>query len=119
MTRPSYQPAPPSYPPPDSLSQAATRLWVEQIAQVVNLNQQGKQNDTLDVTLSAGTTETVIIDPRISAFSFIEFMPVTASAAAEKASGTMYVSERKNGEATITHASDVATDRSFVALIKG
>lgn len=119
MTQPSYDPAPLGFSSPPSVGQAASKPWVERIAQVVNLNQQGKLNATIEITLDAGVGFTLLVDVRISAFSVILFMPLTADAAAELAAGTMYVSDQKSGEATITHANDLSETRTFRALIIG
>jgi len=113
----AYQPAPLGGPPPPALQQAASNAWVAQIAQVCNLTQQGKLNATIEITLAASVVSTTLTDARISFRSFIAFMPLTASAAAEIAAGTMYVSAQTTGQATITHANSAAADRRFRLLI--
>lgn len=73
----------------------------------------GNLNNTSTVTLTENAASTTVTNSRIGANTHIEFMPTTANAAAEKAAGTMYVSERTKGEFTITHANNAQTDRTF------
>lgn len=91
------------------------------ISTVVNRMMTGKINATLEVTLRASQTTTVVEDARITTGSFIDFDPLTANAATEKAAGTIYVldANRKNGQITITHASAVSTDRTYKLLFIG
>lgn len=107
-----YPPAPLGEAPPRSLADAAAQIWVRRVVDTVNNAQRGKINVTLDVTLAPNTTTTTIIDPRISAFSAILFCPTTANAAAELASGHLFVSARQSGQATLTHTDNAQTDRS-------
>lgn len=81
----------------------------------------GKLNATADVTLTASVATTVVRDPRIGVNSWLGFDPLTANAATEKAAGTMYVlsANRITGQATITHANNAQTDRSFKLLVIG
>lgn len=79
----------------------------------------GNGNNFATVTLTENTTTTTVKNSRINANTYIEFMPTTANAATEKASGSMYVSERKSGEYTITHANNSQTDRTFTYLYVG
>lgn len=87
------------------------------LARAINLLLGGKMNAGVDVTLTASATSTTLTDPRIGANSFIGFMPQTASAATALAD--LYVSGRTNGSATLTHASNSASDQTFRALIIG
>lgn len=113
----SYQPAPLSWSPPYDLTQAASVGWVRSVVDVVNNSLAGKLNVTLTVTLAAGATTTTVTDARVSAFSAILLMPLTANAAAEQANGTVYVSAQKSGECTLTHANNAQSDRTFRLLI--
>jgi hypothetical protein len=79
----------------------------------------GNLNATLDITLAAGAATTVVKDPRIGPFSALTFMPQTANAAAEIGAGTLYVSARLNGQATLAHANAASTDRTYTMLIVG
>lgn len=120
MPAPSYQPAPIGGPAPTQLQQCVSGTHMTRVVETVNLTQQGKLNATLDVvTLVPDNVETTVIDARISAFSFIGFQPLTASAALEYASGSVYVSEQKAGELTIVHTDDPDDMRSFRLLIIG
>ena len=112
-----YRPAPLSEAPPNSLRDAASERWVRRIVDVVNSARSGKLNVTLNVTLTADTTTTIVTDARISVGSGLLFMPLSANAAAEQAAGTMYVSGQRSGQATITHANNAQTDRSFRIVI--
>ena len=79
----------------------------------VNLVYDGKTDAATEVTLSASSATTVVINTRVSDSSVILFMPTTANAAAEVANGTMYVSSRGNQTFTITHANNAQSDRTF------
>jgi hypothetical protein len=73
------------------------------------------------VTLTAGATTTVVTDPTVTPDTVFIFDPLTASAAAELAAGTMYVlaADRLLGSFTITHANAGTTDRIFRWLAAG
>ena len=100
-----------------------------QIARVVTRINQGKFNavggivlnetPTAEIDPEDPTAETVVVDPRCGTFSYIQFMPVTRLAAAELASGAMYVSARTSGQFTITHSAAPEQTRSFYYLIIG
>lgn len=96
------------------LSQTATG---REIAQRVNRILQGKLNAVTSLTLTANDTTTTLTDVRIGAATWIGLMPTTANAAA--ALGTTYVSARDTGTATITHANDASTDKTFDVLLIG
>lgn len=74
---------------------------------------QGKLANTRTVTLSTATVATVVSDARAGAFSCIDFMPMTANAAAEIGAGTLYVATQGKGTFTITHANNAQADRTF------
>lgn len=67
------------------------------------------------VTLTPGATVTTIIDPTVTPDTVFQFDPLTATAAAELAAGTLYVlaADRLLGSFTITHANAGTTDRAF------
>ena len=73
------------------------------------------------VTLTPGATTTVVMDPTVTPDTVFIFDPLTATAAAELAAGTLYVLEadRLLGSFTITHANAGTTDRSFRWLAAG
>lgn len=87
------------------------------MAQAINETRRGALNVTGQITLRANQTTTTLVDSRIGAYSFIEFMAETATAAAAKVS--IWVNTRKKGEATINHASNAATDQTFTYAIVG
>ena len=84
----------------------------QQKANVTNNMLRGKMNCTLDVTLRANETTTVITDPRIYSTSIFIFDPRTATA--KLAYYDMYVSSVAKGTATITHTNTADTDKTFV-----
>jgi hypothetical protein len=90
----------------------------EKLARVLNNAVGGRINCTVAVTLRASQTTTTVTDPRISATSFLMWMPTTANASTAEKAG-IYVSARGNGTATLTHASNAAVDQSFIMLILG
>lgn len=65
---------------------------------------------TLDV---APATTTVVRSPNSGPQSIPLLTPLTANAAAEWASGDMYISDRGAGEFTVTHNSSAQNDRTF------
>lgn len=89
------------------------------MSDAINQILKGKLNNTGTVTLTANVASTVISDPRIGTDSFIGFMPTTANASAEIGAGTIYISSRGNQTATITHANNAQTDRTFIYQITG
>ena len=78
---------------------------------------EGKLNNVTDVTLTASSTTTTITDPRIGPDSHLSFTPRSATAAI--ANGTLFVSARDTGTATVTHASTADTDKTFSLSITG
>ena len=88
------------------------------IAQTANLALGGKLNATSpSVTLTANSSTTTLIDDRIGANTYIGFQPKTANAAA--ALSGLYVSSQANGTATLTHANNAQSDRTFNVLLIG
>lgn len=79
----------------------------------------GRSNATGVVTLKASATSTVVSDINCSADSIINLDPATANAAAERASGSCFVSAVANKSFTITHRSNAQTDRTFRYAIQG
>lgn len=79
----------------------------------------GNLNNTATITLTANAATTTVTNSRVSANTHLEFMPTTANAATELASGSMYVSSRNKGEFVITHANNAQTDRTFSYLHVG
>ena len=89
-----------------------------QIAQAVGQTIAGKLNAVTSVTLTPGATSTTLIDERIGANTFIGFSPRTTDAVTALTSG-LYVSSKKNGQATLTHASSANSDQTFDVLLIG
>jgi hypothetical protein len=73
------------------------------------------------VTLTPGATTTVVTDPTVTPDTVLLFDPLTLTAAAELAAGTMCVLEadRLLGSFAITHANAGTTDRKFRWLAAG
>jgi hypothetical protein len=73
------------------------------------------------VTLTPGAATTIVTDPTVTEDTVLYFDPLTASAAAEQAAGTMYVlaADRHLGSFTITHANAGTTDRAFRWIAAG
>ena len=89
-----------------------------QMAEMLNDRvNKGKINCTSTVTLTASSTTTSLIDDRIGAYSYVDFMPTTANAATAKAA--IYISNRNKGSLTINHASNAAVDQTFTIVILG
>lgn len=99
------------------------REFDRNIVRVVNGIMNGKINNTGDVTLGTSTaTSTVSLAVgRMGEESIILFMPTTANAATEFASGGMFVSSRSVSDNIfrITHANNTQNDRIFKFLIVG
>jgi hypothetical protein len=89
------------------------------LAESLNRVLAGKLNAALDVTLAANAAATTVADARLSSASYIGFCPLTANAAAEIGSGTIYVSAQGKGTATLAHANNAQTDRNFRLLVIG
>ena len=79
--------------------------------------QTGKINVAFDMTVTANSATTTLTDARIGAESALLFMPLTASAAAEQASGLMWVSALGDGTATLQNRNTATTDRTFRVLV--
>lgn len=87
------------------------------IARTANLALGGKLNAVMTLTLAANSPTTSVTDQRIGADTFFGFQPLTADAAA--ALSSLYVSSQANGVATLTHANNAQTDRTFNVLLIG
>lgn len=107
MATQTYQPVPITF--------ADEKEHRRQMAVKINSINQSKFNCALEVTLTANSASTTIADARISSFSVILMMPITANAAAEISGGGLYIPETTmlNGSAVIQHANNAQTDRNF------
>ena len=89
-----------------------------EISEVTNNILNGKTNNTGTITLNASSaTTTTIYDERIGYNSIIHLMPTTANAAS--AFTGVYVSNRAKGNATLTHAANTNTDKTYGYVIVG
>ena len=91
--------------------------WTRLIAQAVRNLLDGKILATGSVTLTASAATTTLSDRRIGPDSVILLMPTTANAAAALA--TTYVASRGDQTATINHASNAQTDKTFAYAVLG
>lgn len=114
MTGFNYPGVPPPQAPPSLESLAR---WAQAVFVTLNRILLGKLNCTGDITPTASSLTTTLTDSRITANSYIGFMPQTESA--KNAKSTLYVSARTSGSATLTHALDITTDRTFTYCIIG
>jgi hypothetical protein len=89
------------------------------IVQAIRLLMQGRDDAGGTVTLAANAATTIVTAPNCAAGSLVFTEATTAHAAAEKASGNMYVSAVANGSFTITHSNSAQTDRSFFWTARG
>lgn len=88
------------------------------IARTANLALGGKLNAVTTVTLTPNATSTTLTDARIGANTYIDFSPRTTDAVTALASG-LFVSSKKAGQATLTHASSANSDQTFDVLLIG
>lgn len=77
----------------------------------------GKTNNTGTITLTASSATTTITDPLIQPSSKIALYPTSATASAEAT--TTYVSAKAVGSATVTHANNALTTRTFDYVVTG
>lgn len=89
------------------------------LAKGINGVLQGKLNAVTTLTLTANAATSTITDARLTPKSFIGYMPTTANASAEIGAGTIYISARTVGSATVTHANNAQVDRTYTLLIIG
>ena len=91
--------------------------WCRKIAEIVNSVRDGKINATGTVTLTANAATTTLTDTRITPNSKIMFMPTSSNGAAGVTA--LYVSARTTGSATLTHANNAQTDRTYGYAVLG
>ena len=90
-----------------------------EIASVVNLLVDGKNNANGTFTLTASATTTQVTDLRAGTDSVILYVPTTANASAEIGAGSIFISARADSSFTITHANNSQNDRTFIYAIIG
>ena len=93
----------------------------EEVVHYANQLVKGKLNTTTLLTLTAGVGTTTLSHPNLGSNSTLVFMPTTADAASEIASGNMFVATatQQKGSAIITHTNNAQIDRTFRVLIIG
>lgn len=91
--------------------------WCKKIAEVANSVRDGKINATGTVTLTVSAATTTLSDKRITPNSKILFMPTTSNAASGITA--LYVSARTAESATLTHANNAQTDRTYGYAVLG
>ena len=103
--------------PPLPLDWSDANEHRRKIADTLNDVLDGKINAIGSVTFAANATSTALTDPRIGTGSVILLMPRTANAAT--AMNTWHVSARTKGQATLAHANNAQTDRTFDYAVLG
>jgi hypothetical protein len=103
---------------------AGVRTFARSNASVVNRINSGKLNAVYrvadaDFTLTANAASTTLTDPRLTAFSFVGFMPMTANAAAALATTYVTSANMNNGSWVVSHANNAQGDKTFRLLILG
>lgn len=95
-----------------------------QLAQVLGNVSKGAIDCTVSLTLEPNSATTTYIDPRISLSTAVLWMPTTASAAVENASGAMWAvpshdSTAERGQVVIHHTNSAVADRTFTLALIG
>lgn len=109
-------------PPPTEISTlGGVSTYLRRMWDALQQARKGKLECVTQITLTANAASTTLTDIRLTAQSVLVFDPLTANAAAEKAAGTLYVTEanRDTGQWVITHANNAQTDREFMLAIIG
>ena len=89
------------------------------LADAANQIADGRSNAFGSVTLAANQATTTLTDIRIGTDTVISLTPTTANAAAEIGAGTLYIGTVTGGSATITHANNAQSDRTFAYSLQG
>jgi hypothetical protein len=82
-----------------------------EIAEALNRTIRGNLDASGTFTLTPSSTTTVVIDNLFAFDQMVVWSPRSATAATAMTS--VYVSAKLNGQFTLTHNSDAATDRTF------
>jgi hypothetical protein len=108
-------------PPPDAGSDDpnSLRRFTRSLSDAIRGIMGGKINATTTLTLTPSAATTTLQDARLTSQSVVTTVPLTASAAAEKGNGTLYVSARGAGTVTFTHANSGVADRTYAVSIIG
>ncbi len=89
------------------------------IARAINELRLGKIRSRGTFTLTQSAASTTLTDANIGPDSVIAWHATTSNAAAEIGNGTLYVSAQTDGSATLTHANNAQTDRTFKYAVFG
>ena len=89
------------------------------LARAINELRLGKIRARGSFTLTQSQATTTLTDANIGPDSLISWHPTTSNAAAEIGNGTLYVSAQDDGTATLTHANNAQTDRTFRYAVFG
>lgn len=95
----------------------STETSIFRVVQAIRQLIEGRSNATLQVTLAAGTTTTVVTAINCSKDSEVFLSPRTANAAA--ALPTTWVSSVGQGTFTLTHANNAQIDKLFGVVCLG
>lgn len=93
--------------------------WWRRIADVVNDMLHGGLNNVLDITLTVNSDTTTITDNRIGGTSRPTLMAMSANAAAEAASGNLWVATPTKYQVVIHHTNSATTGRNFSLMLGG
>ena len=89
------------------------------IARAINELRLGKIRSRGSFTLTANQATTTLTDANIGPDSAVIPFAETANAATEMGNGTIYINSHDNGTATINHANNAQTDRTFRYAVFG
>jgi hypothetical protein len=85
----------------------------------VNELGRGRSNAVGTLTLATSTTTTVVVAQNCGATSQVFLDPRTSNAAAARGTTYIQAADIKNGQFTVTHASNGQTDRTFGYICLG
>ena len=96
-------------------------IYVRKLWDALYKARRGKLECVTELTLTAGTGTTALVDERLTIQSCVHLDPKTANAAAELGNGTVYclTANRGTGTWTFTHANNAQVDRSYQVCIIG
>lgn len=86
---------------------------------MVNEMLHGGMNNVLDITLTVNSATTTITDNRIGGSTRPTLMPMSANAAAEVASGNLWVATPGKHTVVIHHTNSATTSRDFSMMLGG
>lgn len=98
-------------------STGETNVWA--IVQAVCELFEGRSHAVGTFTLATGAATTVVTAPNCAPSAYPLLTPLHANAAAEIASGNMYVSAIAKGQFTVTHTNSATANRKFGYALQG